>query len=247
MNRMHSVVALGAIFATCLVACASDPHSLRITEENKDSFMEQLKDSKGLTLEEMGLLTASQMRRAAAKALGGTEPIFVGKTIGEVIADEKKWRDEQKKKEEEEKRLAAEAKAKEDALAAQLREAVSLTVFDKGFVPSNPSAGRFDDYITVKTAYENKSGKDIRAFRGVVRFTDLFDKQIYATAITIDDPLPAGQKGTWNGVIDYNQFDDDDRALRNAEMQNMKIVWQPRSILFADGSALGESSGTSGK
>jgi hypothetical protein len=225
------------------VGCSKDPHKLKITDQNKDSFMEQLKDTKGLTLEEFGLLTSFQMRRAAAAALKTTEPPIVGKTVGEVIAEERKLQTDAKAKEEEQKRLAAEAKAKADAMAAQMREAIALTVFDKGFTPSNPIGGRFEDYITLKCAYENKSGRDVRAFTGSVQFTDLFGKEIFTTHLTISDPIGAGQKSTWEGAIKYNQFIGTHQALRNASLDNMKIVWLPDEILFADGSKLGGESG----
>jgi hypothetical protein len=169
-----------------------------------------------------------------------TSTSLVGKTVGELIDEERKFETDAKAKEAEEQRLAAEARAKEEAQAAELRKAVNLTVFDKGFVPSDPYSSRFDDFITLKCAYENTSGKDIRAFRGSVRFTDLFGAPIYAVNLTIDDPVAAGSKATWSGTIKFNQFVESHVRLRNAALQDMKVIWEPRSILFADGSQIGE-------
>jgi hypothetical protein len=239
---LQVTAALVSVFvALLIVACTGNPHNLKITDANKDSFMEQLKDSKGLTVEEMGLLMSSQMRRAATKTLGGTDVSVVGKTVGELIDDERKVRADAKIREEEEKRLAAEAKAKADVLTAQLRNAISLTVFDKGFRPSSPMDGQFDAFITLKCVYENKSDKDIRAFRGHVQFTDLFGKEIFTTNLTISNPIAAGQKANWTGVINYNQFNAEQQSLRNAGLADMKIIWLPDSVLFADGSSLGSS------
>lgn len=92
----------------------------------------------------------------------------------------------------------------------------------------------------LKCAYENKSPKNVRAFRGSVRFTDLFDKEIGEVNLTIDDPIAAGAKETWTGTIKYNQFVDWHKALRNAELSNMKITWVPKSIIFDDGTQIGE-------
>lgn len=229
------VLAIVALLAWRYIG-SQDPHALRLTEQNKDSFMDTLKESKGLSVEEVGFLSASQIRRSFAKTMGREPDSIVGKTVGDLIAAERKFQSDAKTKEDEQKRLAAEAKAKADARAAQMREAVSLTVFDKGFIPTDPTAGRFDASITLKCAYENKSGKDIRAFAGQVRFTDLFDKEIFTTSLTISDPIAAGAKATWDGTIKYNQFVETHQHLRNAEMANMKIVWLPSQILFADGS-----------
>jgi hypothetical protein len=61
-------VALAFLF---LQACTKDPHKVRITEKNKDSFMEEIKDMKGLTVEEVRLLIAYQIRGGFSKAFGG--------------------------------------------------------------------------------------------------------------------------------------------------------------------------------
>lgn len=124
---------------------------------------------------------------------------------------------------------------------SELPKAIALAVFDKGFIPSDIHNSRFDDYITVKCAYENVSGKDIRAFTGAVRFADLFDKEIMEVNLTIQDPIKAAEKATWNGTIKYNQFRDEHQSLRNAELANMKITWIPKSVIFTDGTRLGES------
>jgi hypothetical protein len=39
-----------------------------------------------------------------------------------------------------------------------------------------------------------------------------------------------------------NQFIAEHQALRNADLANMKIVWMPKQVLFADGSSLGGDS-----
>src|SRR5689334_735665 len=82
------VLALASFLLT--VAC-SNPHNLKITDANKDSFMDQLKDSKGLTVEEIGLLMSFQIRRGASRVLGSSEVPIVGKTVGELIRDERKF------------------------------------------------------------------------------------------------------------------------------------------------------------
>jgi hypothetical protein len=216
-----------------------DPHAFQLTEQNKDSFMDILKDSKGLSLEEAALLSASQVRRRVAVTLGREPDSIVGQTVGDLIAAERQLQADAKIKDDEEKRLAADAKAEADASAAELRRSLTLTVFDKDFTPSNADVSRYSDYITIKCVYANTSGKNIRAFRGTVQFTDLFGKQIFASNLTISDPINAGAKQTWTGEIKYNQFLAEHLSLRNTDLQDMKIVWLPASILFADGTQIG--------
>ena len=239
MNTRILVATL--LVSTSVLACSKDPRSFRIEDSNKDRFLEQIKDLKGLTVEESRLLFAFQMRHTLASGLGGSPPPLVGKTIGDLIAEQRTFETDAKKREQEQDRLAAEAKAKEDALAAELRKAIALTVFEKDFVPSNAMAGRYQDHITIKCAYENTSGKDIRAFTGSVRFNDLFGKRIFESGLTISDPIKASMKDTWEGTIDYNQFIDSHRSLRNTDLKDMKIVWVPKSIIFGDGSTVGKA------
>jgi hypothetical protein len=239
---MRRLAGVGAVLlAVSLIACSKDPRTVRVTEANKDRFVEEIKDFKGLTVDESRLLFAFLMRHNLASGLGKTPPSLVGKTVGNLIAEQRTFETDAKKREEEQVRLAAEARAKEDALAAELRKAISLTVFEKRFLGSDAMAGRYQDYITTKCVYENTSGKDIRAFNGSVRFTDLFDKPILESSLTITDPIKAGAKATWNGSINYNQFIDSHQSLRNTDLKDMKVVWIPKSIIYADGSRVGST------
>ena len=129
---------------------------------------------------------------------------------------------------------------RDEALAAELRDAILLAVSSKDFIPSNARAGRYSDYLTFRVAYENTSGRDIRAFRGRVRFTDLFGDEIYAFGITIQDPIVSGAHGTWDGQIDYNEFVDDHVRVRQTDLDDMRVEWLPSGVIFADGTQLGE-------
>lgn len=222
-------MSLVIVASVLLVACAPDPLEYRITEANQESIMDDLKDSK-MTTEQFQLLVAAQMRSALDENVS-----LVGKTVGEVISDERIHQAEQAARKAEEERLAEEARLKAEADAAVLREAITLTVYDKGFIE-----GRFEDQITIKIAYENTSDKDIRAFTGVTRFLDLFGREIFKSNITIDDPIAVGSKETWSGGIDYNQFMDTHQKLRNTDLEDMRVEWLPATILFSDGTVLGE-------
>jgi hypothetical protein len=237
---MRGVTSLFLVGVLLLVGCSGD-RKTTITEGNKDSILDQIKDSRSFTPDEVRLLLARQVRVAAAESLKQPAPAWVGKTLEEVIADERKFEQDAKVRQAEADRLAAEAKAKEEAAAAELRKAITLTVYDKGFIPSDPYNSRYEDYITLKCTYQNVSGKDIRAFTGSVRFADLFDKEILTSGLTIDDPIKANDKATWSGTIKYNQFRDAHQSFRNAELANMKVTWIPKSIIFADGTQLGGS------
>jgi hypothetical protein len=79
-------------------ACSNNPRSLQITDTNKDSFLDHLKSSKALTVEELALLSSLQSRRAGAKTFGGEVLPIVGKTVGELINEERKFKASRKQR-----------------------------------------------------------------------------------------------------------------------------------------------------
>jgi len=229
---------LGVSVLACVVlfaGCGRDPRQVRITEKNRDSLLKEMKDMKGLTVEEAGLLMAAQVSDGMKKAFGGDERKVVGMRVGELLVELKREAAEREAETRKQERLAAEARAREEERVAQLRKAITLTVASKGF-----SEADYEKYINITVAYENQSGKDIRAFQGKIQFTDLFGKEIYESGVTISNPVRAGDKGIWRGSIKYNQFIDAEKALRFTELSDMKVVWKPFGILFTDGSKIGE-------
>jgi Sec-independent protein translocase protein TatA len=234
MKTLMKIVAI-ACAAILLTSCGKDPRQVRITEKNRDTFLKDIKDMKGLTVEEANLLMAAQITDGMRKAFGGEERKVVGKTVGELLVELKKDAADQEAESKKQERLATEARAKEQARMSELRKAITLTVVSKGF-----EKAEYEEYITIKVAYENTSGKDIRAFQGKIQFTDLFGKEIYESGLTISDSVKAGEKKIWNGNIKYNQFMDSEKALRIGELSDMKVVWKPSGILFVDGTKVGE-------
>jgi len=226
------------LFGVCclllLVACGS-VKDLRFTKDNTENVMEKVRKSRDLTGEEVQLLLAATMRNAFEQ---GT---FEGKTVGQVIKEQRKLTQDAEAREKEEERLADEAKKREDSLAAVLLEYLTVAVYDKGFHQADIYSGEYQDYISTKFAFENRGQRDIRAFRGTVVFRDLFGKEIYSTGLAYDEGIKAGQKKNWAGTIKYNQFEDGLVRLRSKDLPNLKVEWKPKTILFADGSALGDT------
>jgi hypothetical protein len=112
---------------------------------------------------------------------------------------------------------------------------LELMLTKKGFKASNPTGGDFEDDITFELSIKNLTGKGIRAFDGVITFTDLLDNQILMSRLAINDPIQAGSTYIWDGAIKYNQFIDSQQRLRNEPKDNLKIVFDTKKILFTDG------------
>jgi hypothetical protein len=121
-----------------------------------------------------------------------------------------------------------------------LQRTIRFSVLGKGFIPSDASARRFQALLTLNCSYQNTSETDVRAFTGTVLFQDLFGREIFKVRVTISDSIPSGQAAAWNGTVDYNQFIESHRHFLETRLEDMKVVWLPSSIIFSDGTQIGE-------
>jgi hypothetical protein len=114
-------------------------------------------------------------------------------------------------------------------------EPVEISLATKGFKASNPSAGDFEDDITLVLSINNVSDRDIRAFDGILDFTDLLDNEIMKISLAVNDPIKAGAILTWKGGIKYNQFIEQHQRLRAAQQDNIRVRFSTKKVLFSDG------------
>ena len=115
--------------------------------------------------------------------------------------------------------------------AKQISSPIKATLKKKGWYEGQ--YGRNE--ITFTVEFANASGKNIRAFDGRLTFHDLLDNEILGSKVAINDPVRSGESLSWDGKLDYNQFMDRHERLRNAEIQNTKVVFDVKRILFEDG------------
>lgn len=220
------------IFLVLFVGC-SNVKDLEFTGKNTDEIMEKVRKNKDLTGEENGLLMAAMMRYTM------TEQSLKGRRVKDLIAEQKKIVDETEAKEKEAKRLAEEAAKKEAAIAAELVKYISVAPFKKSFQQADLMSGEYEDRINITFVFDNKGQKDIRAFKGVTKFKNLFGEEIYSTNLSYDAGIKAGSRKNWNGSLQYNQFIASHVKLRDTDLSNMKFEWIPKAIIFADGSTIG--------
>jgi len=123
------------------------------------------------------------------------------------------------------------AKAK---VAAELSKYILVTPFKKSSV-------------SIGFVIENKSNKDIKAFKGEIKFKDVFGEELGIMDLIYEEGVKAGQKKNWyceqNLLIDIDDhgfFEQRKRRkFRDTKLENMEFEWKPKVIVFADGSELG--------
>ncbi|WP_222927923.1 hypothetical protein [Polaribacter aestuariivivens] len=154
-------------------------------------------------------------------------------TYREILEQGEKWKVEEEKRQEELKRLAEKARKEQDERTRLLSESIIVSCFEKGFTKYN-----YEDYITYKFVIKNKSVKNIRAVKGSITFMNLFDQEIKTLNLVYDESIKANSTVNYNAQTDYNQFKDSDKALKNKDLKDMKVKWNPEKIIFEDGTTL---------
>jgi hypothetical protein len=208
-----------------LIASCSSSLDKPYKKDNLEEDVIELK--KSLSEDELKMLAGY----IALKSMGNDQ--MLGKTYGDLLGEAKTLREEMKLKEEEEKRLAGKAKVEEAERIKRLGGALTVSLFEKNFSKYN-----YQEYISYKFAFENKTDKDIKAFTGQIIFNDLFDKEISSLNLTYDDGVPANSTKNWNAQTDYNQFMDKDVKLKNKDIEDLKVKWIPEKIIFDDKTTL---------
>ncbi|MDD2467152.1 MAG: hypothetical protein PHI97_24450 [Desulfobulbus sp.] len=112
---------------------------------------------------------------------------------------------------------------------------ISATLVKKGFQGSDYKAGILQEAITFSVSFENLTGKDIRAFDGVLIFNDLLDNRVISSSLAINEHVKANSALKWDGQLDYNQFKDSHKRLRSEDQTNLKVTFAARKVLFSDG------------
>jgi len=220
MKNHLLLIALSALLFSC-----SSPMEKKFNEETAKDDIAAIKSE--LDSADLKLLAGSMMR------LKIQDKKLEDMTYAEILADGKSWLAEKEKKEAEQKALAEKAAKEEAERVKKLSDAVMVSCFEKGFKEAT-----YDAYITYKFVIHNKSTSNIRAIKGKITFTDLFDEEVKSLNFVYDQPIEAGQQVNWDANTDYNQFMDKDKALRNKDLKDLKVVWKPAKIIFEDGTTL---------
>jgi hypothetical protein len=220
MKKQLLLFGIAVLFFSC-----SSPLDKKFNEETAKEDIESIKSKLDST--ELQLMAGSMIR------LKLLDEKLEDMTYSEILENGKKWKKEQEKIEAEQKALAEKAAKEEAQKFKRLNEAVLVSCFEKGYTKYD-----YEDFITYKFIIKNKSDKKIRAVKGGITFTNLFDDEISSLSFVYDQPIEAGAEANWNATTDYNQFKDEDRTLKNKELKDLKVIWKPEKVIFEDGTTL---------
>lgn len=97
-----------------------------------------------------------------------------------------------------------------------------------------------DENLQVTFGYKNNSAKDIAGVKGYVSVKDLFGDELSGFAISNDTTIKAGETATWTGSrsVKYSMGSNKDRKLAELTDDKYKVIWEPKVVVFADGTKL---------
>jgi hypothetical protein len=238
----HLIVLLCVIV---LAACSGPKNTPLPRELDK---MESIKPAmEKLTPEERELAAGYIMRHTIGSKMrglfGGKEGpgIPEGMTLGKAIDEQRKFRADATIEEAKQQALKAKLQAEREAAMKPMREAITVTLVSKKIKPEHGFSGMvLDENLVVAFGYKNNTDKDIAGVKGNISVKDLFGDEISGFLISNDTTIRAGQTTTWTGSrsVKYALGGNKDRKLAELEDDKYKVVWEPRMIVFKDGTKL---------
>ncbi len=226
-------VACAGLLATVLSGCRSREDTFRATRVPVARFDSILKSADSVRLP---LVDARLLLGVAADSGFAVKAPHDTMTMTDILA----WaRAELVRKAQVDAAAAAAERARQDSIRKLLEPLVAVTVVKKTYLPRNPDAEQYEDYISLGFAYQNKGAKAIRAFQGDATFLDTFGDSIYSAHLKVDLPLTPGQTRREPArIVRVNPFRLAHQRLRDTPLDKMKLVWETSDVVFADGSRL---------
>jgi len=225
----HSVLSLGC----------SNLNNRVITENNKEEIIKKVANSR-LSDDDKSYFASGISREVLAESFNLEEGYStIGKTVKQIINEQKEY--ERNKKAEEEARTQAEKEARE-RYQEELKKAksvISVTLLNKKNYDEDIWAGRYSPYVNIAIEIKNKSGKGIRGVKGITKFIDIFGDPIITIGLSYDEKvIPPDKTHIYYCSFEINKFEDKHELLWAKELKDLKFEFEPTHIIFDDGSEI---------
>jgi hypothetical protein len=220
------IVAVIVVVVTAAVIGAlfldSSPRSIKLDAPVAEVIERNAAALRKLSAEDKKLLAGFILRQAF-------NPDIPADNIGEAIDNQKEFAAASIKRREQE--------AEEEMVIEQRREekhqshskGIKIEVVDKYM-----HEGEYKTTTALKVKFTNTSGKDIRAVEYDLIIRDLFGDVVRTLNVKAPTRVPTGKALLSSYHYRYNQYIDEDMALANMKLENMKISWRIASIIYDD-------------
>ena len=216
--------------------CAGDPKTIRVGAGPPDAVLAQLEHRKGLTVEETRLLHG-YFARTRLDVIEGTAPDVTGRTVGELIEDERRWERSHERVIAERRQAAAEWKARVHMVETEMGHALSVAVLETADA-QGAGAGARKRGVMVKLQLANVGNRTIVQVEGAVRFADVYGRDLFDGPVLVREAIPAGDRIDRALLLDCAPFMDQETRTSQVRLADTKATWEPRAIHFEDGGVL---------
>jgi hypothetical protein len=211
------------LFVVILLIACSGPLSRKY---NPETVLQDIVDlNKAVDSTDMLIIGGELIRQQ--------ETGLAGKTYGQILEAGKKYEAEQDRLAKEQRELEEKARLEAEQRMNEMRNAVSVALFDKGF-----AEGDFEEYIRLDYQVINTSGRDIAGLLWELSLIDVLDNELGKYELEMTDPIKAGETINITRYYHYNSFRNEDIKVVGTDLKNLKKYYNPQKIVFADGSKI---------
>jgi hypothetical protein len=237
-----ATVLIGLAFI-CTVGCSNPRNTVIPANIDSGAISESVKK---LSPEDRELFTGYFMRHAVGSKMGGLfgineKPIPAGTTIGQGIDEQRAFLANQGARDAEAKALKEKVLKEREQAMNVMRSAVTVTLVSKRIVSvKGYSDIETDRNLEIVFAYRNNTDKSIVGVKGRADVNDLFGDELSGFAISNDATIAPGATITWTGSrsVRYGMNSSNDEKLGHLEDDKYKVVWNPKMVIFGDGTKL---------
>ena len=182
---------LAALAIVALAGCSADPKRIRLTNDPLDVQIAALRTRKGLTVEETRLLYG-YFARSRFEAVEGPPPQFAGRTVGELIAEQRSWEQSHADLIAKGQQRDSEWKARVEQVQREMASTLAVRIVDVKDPETQPEHGHSRE-VVVRLAIENVGTRTVTSVEGDVRFSDVYDRDLFDCTVTLQEALPPGE------------------------------------------------------
>jgi len=227
------VVALTLFCISC-----SNIRNEQVTKSNVDTVGRDVANSKLPDADKTAFIAA-----VLRSAMGAGSSID-GKTVGQIIDQEKQDEATQAAREQAQAALDAQAKTRADAAERAMASAVILSVYKINYVSMDPNwfetGGASEDQVKFYFNGSNQSTKTVRAFQGTMTIEDTLGNKVQDLQLkfTPNNDIPPHVTFDTAQTFDATGFGSDLTSLKTTPLSRLKLIWKPSKIVFSDGSSM---------
>lgn len=117
---------------------------------------------------------------------------------------------------------------------------MTVTLVSKKIATESISGIETDRKIEIVIAYRNNTDKTVAGVKGTLDVNDLFGDELSGFAVSNDTTIAPGATITWTGgrSVKFSMNSNKDEKLAGLADDKYKVIWNPKMIIFGDGTKL---------